>query len=261
MADEVIQESHGEENLDEQENQEGETSSEEQQEESVSEQTEESLEEGEKLYSKADLERIVNKKRRQLDRKYQRELDLLEKDISPRTAYNYPPQIETPVAPQDEMELRIQVALQKQKQLEEQNRTAEKQRTEQQKLQRKIDDAQYKYDDYEDVLTDTLHDGAWTQEMEQASHLTDNAPEFAYKAAKFHRKDLQRISKLSPAQQITEMILLADRIKNKAQPKKVSAAPEPIKKIVSNSGGTAQKSIKNMSFEERVQMLRKRSRR
>ena len=59
MTEDVIQENQEEENLDGQESQEDETSSESQQDEKVSEDDDESSEEGEKFFSKADLERII----------------------------------------------------------------------------------------------------------------------------------------------------------------------------------------------------------
>ncbi len=257
MNEEVIQEQPEEMNLDEQESQEDETSSEER-EENVSEEIEETSDDDNRRYTKAQFEQKFEKKRKQLDRKYRRELDSLERDI---LAKNLPQQqIEIPQVPQDEVEVKIQAALQRQRQLDEQERTTEQQRQAEYKLQRKIDDAHYKYDDYEDVLKDTLAEEIWTNQMEQASHLTDNAPDFAYKAAKHHRDELRRISKLSPKQQVTEMILLADRIK-KPRAKKVTKAPEPIKKIVSNSSGSALKDVSNLSFEERVKMLRNKGRR
>jgi hypothetical protein len=127
--------------------------------------------------------------------------------------------------------------------------------------------AKRKFNDYNEVIEDLVHSQAITPLMVETIKDLPDAPELIYSIAKSNPQEFERISKLSPVQQMREMAFAVakhqpssnvphrtEEAQNEQQPQ---VKPNPHKPLspVSNRGGSMSHGSNNYGFEDRLSEL------
>lgn len=217
-----------------------------------------------KTYTQAEVEYAVEKKRKQLRRKMERDLALQKQELEAKYAAANNQVVEPEPFNHDgtqNVAFHVQQELARARAIDAQEKDILIRTQQQKELLLKVDLARDKYEDFEDTVDSLDDEGVITGQMQLAikEHIND-MPEFVYKVAKSYRDDLKRISQLPSNKQVKEMILLEAKVSAKHPPKKVTKAPAPPKKINSSGSAGSLKDPAKMSFERRVQMLRNKDR-
>ena len=119
------------------------------------------------------------------------------------------------------------------------------QTTEQEAFAKQVDKALEKYPDFEEVA---FTHPFMTDDMAKVIRASPVATDLAYHLGK-NLEEAERISSLSPVQQIRELVKLEVKLDNAPAKPKVSAAPAPIKPV-GNRGTTDTSDPSKMSMEE-----------
>jgi len=142
------------------------------------------------------------------------------------------------------------VKLQQLSKLAETQEQEAKKKQEQENLRQKIMKGYNKFDDYEDVLSNS----GISDVMLEAAALSDITDEILYNLAKYKPEEIERINKLSPKNQFREMVLIENEIKRNSKKKIVKKVPIPPKKI--KGSGAVITNPENMSFDDLLAMRR-----
>jgi hypothetical protein len=127
----------------------------------------------------------------------------------------------------------------------------------------KIQRSRQKHDDFDEVIEDVRNRHALTDLMISSIEDLPDAPELLYSIAKSNPQEFERISRLSPMQQMREMALVVAKHQSSEVPHgtkeedQPQVKPNPHKPLppVSNRGGSMSHGTNNYGFDDRLSEL------
>lgn len=153
------------------------------------------------------------------------------------------------VVPIDSVEGRVIIKLQQAAEIQVKEDEKAKKKEQEQKVKDKLAKGLSKFEDYKDVVVSL----PFTQTMLEAAALSDVADEFVYHLGKYNREEVERIVKLSPAEQFKEIVLLESKFKQMKKPANPTIEPPTQVK----SSGYIEKDPERMSFDDLKALRRK----
>lgn len=111
---------------------------------------------------------------------------------------------------------------------------------------KEIEKASVKYDDFEKVVGDSAH--KFSQNMQQAAMFMSDPGDLIYTLAK-NGKELDRINRLSPLEQMKAIVRFSEALSAKKLAKRVSKAPKPLG-LEKGSEKTGSSDLTKFSYEQ-----------
>lgn len=213
---------------------------------------------------KSELPKGIKARLWRQERKHEREIGELKKQVEqvvtyanqqqPAT-YDQATQMQDPftgnIVDINSVEGQVALKLQQVSQVQEQVEKQQKVQEAQENLRRKLEKGRDKYEDFDNVT----ENAGITWPMLNAAYLSDNTAELLYNLAKYKPEEIDRISKLSPERQNREMVLLETQMKQSTKKKIVKKVPEPPSKIKGSGASITDES--DMSYEDLLKRRRK----
>lgn len=142
---------------------------------------------------------------------------------------------------------KVAQALQKEREGYRKQQSEQRQRQAAQTYESKLDEARAKYEDFDDVaFAEDVH---ITNQMATAIMESDMGPEIQYHLGT-NPAEAQRIARLSPVRQLTEIGKLEAKLSAPPPPKKSTQAPAPVKPVAGRGSAPSTKNPDDLPIDE-----------